>query len=93
MSKKHPIIALTGSSGAGTTTFRRVFDDIFRREAVTAFRVHGDGFFRYDRSAMQHFMERAAARGEGVSHFSPEANLLDRLEGMFREYSRTGTGL
>jgi phosphoribulokinase len=32
MSRKHPVIAVTGSSGAGTTTVKRAFENIFRRE-------------------------------------------------------------
>ena len=36
MSVKHPIIAITGSSGAGTSTVTRTFQNIFRRESVTA---------------------------------------------------------
>ncbi len=93
MSAKHPIIALTGSSGAGTTTFRRIFDNIFRREGITAFRVDGNAFRRYDRKAMQHRVALAEKQGRCLSHFAPEANFLDRLEGLFREYSRSGTGL
>ena len=36
MSIRHPIIAITGSSGAGTTSVTRTFDNIFRRENVKA---------------------------------------------------------
>ncbi|BAO43548.1 phosphoribulokinase [Thiolapillus brandeum] len=93
MSSKHPIIAITGSSGAGTTTFRRIFDNIFRREGITAFRVDGNAFRRYDRKRMQHMVSQAEKQGRCLSHFAPEANFLDRLEGLFREYSRSGTGL
>ena len=93
MSSKHPIIAVTGSSGAGTTTFRHIFDDIFRRENITAFRIDGNSFRRYDRKRMRHFVEQSIEQGSCLSHFSPEANFLDRLEGLFCEYSRSGTGL
>ncbi len=93
MSVKHPIIAFTGSSGAGTTTFRRVFDRLFKEEGITRYRVDGNAFRRYDRKAMRHMVERYRAQGKDLSHFSPEANHLERLEGLFREYSRTGTGL
>ena len=34
MSEKHPIIAITGSSGAGTTTVQHTFEQIFRREGL-----------------------------------------------------------
>ena len=36
MSVKHPIIAITGSSGAGTTSVKRTFDQIFRREKINS---------------------------------------------------------
>ena len=93
MSRKHPIIAVTGSSGAGTTTFRRVFDRIFRHEGISSFRVDGNSFRRFDRKAMKHRLEESIAQNKPISHFGPEANHLDRLEGLFREYSRSGTGL
>lgn len=31
MSVKHPIVAITGSSGAGTSTVTKSFDLVFRR--------------------------------------------------------------
>lgn len=93
MSRKHPIIAVTGSSGAGTTTFRRVFDRIFRHEGIVNFRVDGNSYRRYDRKAMKHWLNESIAEDKPISHFGPESNYLDRLEGLFREYSRSGTGL
>lgn len=93
MSVKHPIVAVTGSSGAGTTTVRHAFAEIFRRERVTAFFVEGNSFRRYDREGMKRAVAESIARGTPISHFGPEANLFDRLEGLFREYSRTGTGI
>lgn len=93
MSIKHPIVAITGSSGAGTTTFRRVFDQMFREEGITRFRVDGNAFRRYDRKTMKYMVAQSQKNGSSLSHFSPEANYLERLEGLFREYSRTGTGL
>jgi len=93
MSVKHPIIAVTGSSGAGTTTVRNAFADIFRRERIDAFHVEGNSFRRYDRVEMKCYVGQSAQNGRLISHFGPEANLLDRLEGLFTEYSRTGTGL
>ena len=53
MSERHPIIAITGSSGAGTTSVTRTFDNIFRREGVTAAVIEGDSFHRYDRKEMK----------------------------------------
>src|SRR4051812_30220236 len=93
MSAKHPIIAITGSSGAGTTSVMRTFEQIFRREKVSAAFVEGDSFHRYDRSQMQDELARAVAEGDhGFSHFGPEANLLPELEVLFREYGETGRG-
>lgn len=92
MSKQHPIIAVTGSSGAGTTTVRVAFEHIFYRERITACMVEGDSFHRYDREAMREQVIRAVQEGRSLSHFGPEANHLDRLEQLFREYAASGTG-
>lgn len=93
MSVKHPIISVTGSSGAGTTTVRHTFEQIFRRERIKAAFVEGDAFHRYDRAAMKEAIAEAAIRGDNnFSHFGPEANLLDELEQVFREYAESGTG-
>jgi phosphoribulokinase len=94
MSKKHPIISVTGSSGAGTTTVKHTFDQIFRREGIDAVFVEGDSFHRYDRAAMKVAVKEAERDGNPhLSHFSMEANLLTELETLFRDYSATGTGL
>ena len=53
MSVKHPIISVTGSSGAGTTTVKHTFDQIFRREGITAVSIEGDAFHRFDRATMK----------------------------------------
>jgi len=93
MSARHPIIAITGSSGAGTTSLMRIFDQIFRREGVNAGFVDGDSFHRYDRTDMSRQMEEARLRGgESFSHFGPQANLLAELEALFRRYGETGRG-
>jgi phosphoribulokinase len=93
MSRKHPIISVTGSSGAGTTSVMRTFEQIFRREGVNAAYVEGDSFHRYDRAEMKAAMAEAHARGDHTfSHFGPEANLFDQLEDLFRTYGETGTG-
>ena len=91
MSAKHPIIAITGSSGAGTTSVTQTFDKIFRREEVRAAVIEGDSFHRYARAEMREVMA-AQADGSHFSHFGPEANLLEELAGLFREYSEKGTG-
>lgn len=91
MSKEHPIISITGSSGAGTTSVKRTFEQIFRREKVSAVYVDGDAFHRYDRAEMRIQMANEAERGnKHFSHFSPQTNLFEELEKAFREYSETG---
>lgn len=93
MSKKHPIISVTGSSGAGTSTVKHTFDQIFRREGVKAVSIEGDAFHRFNRADMKAELERRYASGDhGFSHFSYEANELAELERVFRDYSATGTG-
>jgi phosphoribulokinase len=93
MSTKHPIIAVTGSSGAGTTTVMRSFQHIFRREGIKAQIVEGDAFHRYDRKAMRAAMKEAEAAGNRhFSHFGPEANLLAELETLFATYGASGRG-
>jgi phosphoribulokinase len=93
MSRKHPIIAVTGSSGAGTTTVMNSFKHIFRREKISAQIVEGDSFHRYDRKAMRAEMKAQEEKGNrNFSHFGPEANLLDKLEETFKNYGASGTG-
>ena len=92
MSTKHPVIAITGSSGAGTTTVTRTFQQIFRREHLTPALVEGDAFHRHDRAEMRQMLEQASQAGSNLSHFGPEANLFPELEQLFRAYGATGTG-
>ena len=92
MSVKHPVIAVTGSSGAGTTTVKNAFEHMFRREGLKATIVEGDAFHRYDRQAMKDAVTVAAREGKTLSHFGPEANLFDHLEALFKDYSETGVG-
>lgn len=93
MSTKHPIIAITGSSGAGTTSVKKTFVEIFRRENVKAAFIEGDAFHRHDRMEMRHRMSRAGSEGNNhYSHFGIYANLLDKLEETFRQYGETGNG-
>ena len=93
MSAAHPIIAITGSSGAGTTSVSRTFDQIFRREGVKAAFVEGDAFHRYDRAEMRSRMAEETARGNHhFSHFGPETNLFGELEELFRSYAESGRG-
>jgi phosphoribulokinase len=93
MSARHPIVAVTGSSGAGTSSVTRTFQHIFRREQISATIVEGDAFHRYDRAEMKAAMAEAESAGnQHFSHFSPEANLLEELEELFRQYGENGTG-
>ncbi len=92
MSKRHPVVAVTGSSGAGTTTVKRAFEYIFTREGITPAVVEGDSYHRYERAPMKEAMAAAIARGENFSHFGPEANLFSKLEELFRSYGESGAG-
>ncbi len=93
MSTKHPIISVTGSSGAGTSTVKATFDQIFRREGVKAVSIEGDAFHKYNRADMKAELEKRLAQGDhSFSHFSLEANELGELERVFREYGETGKG-
>jgi phosphoribulokinase len=93
MSAKHPIISITGSSGAGTTSVKRIFEQIFRREKIEAAFIEGDAFHRYDRAGMKEKVAEEEARGNpNFTHFNAEANELEILEAVFEEYGRRGTG-
>ena len=93
MSERHPIIAITGSSGAGTTSVTRTFENIFRREKVTAAVIEGDSFHRFDRKEMKQRQAEAEKKGnKHFSHFGPDNNLFAELAQLFRTYSETGTG-
>jgi phosphoribulokinase len=93
MSERHPIIAITGSSGAGTTSVTRTFESIFRREKVRSVIVEGDSFHRYDRQEMKLRLAAADDSGDSTfSHFGPDTNLFHELETLFANYAKTGTG-
>ncbi len=92
MSRKHPIVAITGSSGAGTSTVKSAMEHIFRREGIKAQVVEGDSFHRYDRAAMKEAVAKAQDEGRNLSHFGEEGNVFDKLEELFRTYGETGAG-
>lgn len=92
MSLQHPIIAITGSSGAGTTTVKRAFEHLFHRLNITPAIVEGDSYHRYDRIRMREKIAEALSQGRNLSHFAIEANLLDELQGLFQEYGENGSG-
>ncbi len=94
MSQKYPVIAVTGSSGAGTSTVKNSFEHIFRREKLNVAIVEGDSFHRYDREAMKNAVaESEKSNGRAISHFGPEANEFEKLETLFKEYGETGSGM
>jgi phosphoribulokinase len=91
MSRKHPVIAVTGSSGAGTTTVKRAFENIFRRESIKAAVVEGDSLHSLDRMAFRAAAAEAAKAGNNhFSHFGPESNHFDKIEAMFKTYGESG---
>ncbi len=93
MSRSHPIVAVTGSSGAGTTAVRKIFDDLFWRENINAALIEGDSFHRYERDEMNRLIEAwERTAGRAISHFGPEGNLFEELEALFREYGQSGAG-
>ena len=93
MSQAHPIISVTGSSGAGASSVKKTFEQIFRRENVEAAYVEGGSFLRYDLAEMrQRTAEEAAKGNQHFSHFSPDTNLFEDLETLFREYGESGRG-
>jgi phosphoribulokinase len=94
MSERYPIIAITGSSGAGTTSVTRTFEHIFHREGVKSVVIEGDSFHRCDRQEMKVMLTEAERSGNmNFSHFGPETNLFDKLEDLLRSYGETGTGV
>ncbi|MCC5809481.1 MAG: phosphoribulokinase [Ectothiorhodospiraceae bacterium] len=92
MSAMHPIVAVTGSSGAGTSTVKSILQRILRRDQFKAAFVEGDSFHRYNRAEMKRLMVEHQEEGRNLSHFGPEANLFEELEQLFREYGEKGTG-
>lgn len=92
MSEKHPIVAITGASGAGTTVVKHSFSNIFLREGVKAAFVEGESFRRYDRAEMQAYLKKAESEGKVLSPYGPDVNRFDKLEELFKEYSETGQG-
>lgn len=93
MSQKHPIFSITGSSGAGTSTVKETFEQIFFREKINACFIEGDAFHRFNRKEMKKAIAQAEKKGDkNYSHFGAEANLFGVLESVFQQYSETGTG-
>ncbi|MDH3759935.1 MAG: phosphoribulokinase [Gammaproteobacteria bacterium] len=92
MSRKHPVVVVTGSSGAGTSTVKKALESIFHRQKINSVVIEGDSFHRYDRAQMQLKMEQANRDGVRLSHFGAQANQFEKLEQLFRTYGETGGG-
>ncbi len=93
MSKKHPVIAVTGSSGAGTTTVKHAFENIFLREAINPVIIEGDSFHSLNRAEFLGAVKKAEATGNRhFSHFGLQANHFDKLEELFMTYGEKGAG-
>ena len=93
MSKKHPIIAVTGSSGAGTSTVKAAFEHMFRREGLNPAVIEGDSFHRYNRAEMKAKVAEEEAKGnKSFSHFGADANEFEKLAGLFKSYGESGSG-
>ncbi len=93
MSAKHPVVAITGSSGAGTSSVTKTLQQIFRREDITPALVEGDSFHRHDREGMKTATADAEEAGNRhFCHFTPEANRLEDLAALFESYGEDGTG-
>ncbi len=91
MSKKHPIVVVTGSSGSGTSTVKKAFEHIFVREKINPVVVEGDSFHRYDRATMKIKMDEAVKNGVDFSHFGADANEFNTLAELFKSYGETGS--
>ncbi|MBS9440376.1 phosphoribulokinase [Photorhabdus heterorhabditis] len=92
MSARHPIIAITGSSGAGTTTTSLAFRKIFQQLNISAAQIEGDSFHRYTRPEMDAAIRKAKEQGRHISYFGPEANDFGMLEKTMIDYGETGEG-
>ena len=92
MSKKHPVVVITGSSGAGTSTVKKALESIFHRHRINPALIEGDSFHRYDRAGMREQVAQAKEAGTSFSHFGAESNLFELLEQQFRSYGETGSG-
>ena len=93
MSRKHPVVAVTGSSGSGTSTVKTALEHIFKREDINPVYIEGDSFHRYTRREMPEAVERAQKEGRVLSHFGPDGNCFDKLAALFESYGRNGSGM
>ncbi|WP_428086770.1 phosphoribulokinase [Candidatus Thioglobus sp.] len=92
MSKQHPVVAVTGSSGAGTTFVKKAFERIFDVKKLNVSIVEGDSFHKFERVDMKLEVEKSRTTGKVLTHFSENANHFDKLETLFKQYGTDGTG-
>jgi phosphoribulokinase len=92
MSQRHPIVAVTGSSGAGTSTVKTAFEHVFQRLNIKAAVVEGDSFHRYDRKEMRRQLKIAKKENRNLTHFGPDGNHFDKQYELFKTYGESGTG-
>ena len=92
MSTKHPVVSVTGSSGAGTTFVKKAFEKIFAEKNLNVCVVEGDSFHKFERADMKVEVEKSRAAGKVLTHFSENANHFDKLEALFKQYGQDGTG-
>ncbi len=93
MSIQHPIVSVTGSSGAGTSFVKRAVEKIFDREKLKVAIIEGDSFHKYSRVEMRAEVAKSKENGgHPLSHFAEEANEFNKLEELFASYKETATG-
>ncbi|QBY03922.1 phosphoribulokinase [Thalassotalea sp. HSM 43] len=92
MSERNPIIAVTGSSGAGTSTTSEAFAHMFRSLDINPAMVEGDSFHRFTRPEMELEKRKAKEGGRAVSYFGDIANDFSALENLFRDFGEKGEG-
>lgn len=90
MSEQHPVIAVTGASGAGTTAVQQAFKEIFFRQKINAAFLQGSGFLRYSEIESEKYISQSLADGRHISCYGPELNDFTRLQNCFSHYSETG---
>ncbi|VAW67313.1 Phosphoribulokinase [hydrothermal vent metagenome] len=91
MSQKHPVIAVTGASGAGTTAVQLAFKEIFFRQKINAAFIQGDGFLRYNEAESEKMISQALADGRHLSCYGPDLNDFKKLEDCFKHYAQNGS--
>ena len=92
MSNKHPVISVTGSSGAGTTFVKQAFEKIFDKKSLKVVVIEGDSFHQYERADMKEMVAKSRQTNRVLTHFSEHANHFDKLESLFKQYGQNGTG-